>query len=276
MCALVSARVRENAVFNPSWDIQELSETPSEAFYDAAVRHSTGREVCEPAKTLDALRSFALLCLTAIQYGKMREMQLFLGKYHTVAAMNGIHDETNWPQDIGIVETEERRRLVSPHMMVASLLLQANRYPKVWSMYTLEVYSSIVWNGITRCREQQINVAYTTEIDDDCFSNMAYTQQPVQSPNEITLSPDGQLRNVRSSSWLSGWNFTTDLYRILEHVITNFQDRAPAKKRTPVAGMFKDRSAPSATSVLENIMARYDSLPTCFKTFSEVTCVPSG
>jgi hypothetical protein len=27
--------------------------------------------------------------------------------------MDGLHDEANWPKDIGIVEIEERRRLVS-------------------------------------------------------------------------------------------------------------------------------------------------------------------
>lgn len=112
VCALVSARVRDQAVFNPSWNLQELSETPSETFYDAAVRYSAGCEDSRPTHTLNTLRCFALLALTAIQYGKIREMQLFLGKYHTFVAMDGLHDESNWPKDIGIIETEERRRLV--------------------------------------------------------------------------------------------------------------------------------------------------------------------
>ena len=111
-CALVSARVRDQAIFIPSWDVQELSETPSETFYNAAVRYSNGCENSKQAYTLNTLRCFALLALTAIQYGKIREMQLFLGKYHTFVAMDGLHDESNWPKDIGIVETEERRRLV--------------------------------------------------------------------------------------------------------------------------------------------------------------------
>ena len=112
VCALVSARVQDQAIFNPSWDIQELTETPSEKFYDAAVRSWTNYEDSRQAHTLNALRSCALLALTAIQYGKIREMQLYLGKYHTFVAMDGLHDESNWPKDIGIVETEERRRLV--------------------------------------------------------------------------------------------------------------------------------------------------------------------
>ena len=112
VCALVSARVRDQAIFNPSWDVQELSETPSETFYDAAVRYGAGCEDSRQSHSLNTLRCFALLALTAIQYGKIREMQLFLGKYHTFVAMDGLHDESNWPKDIGIIETEERRRLV--------------------------------------------------------------------------------------------------------------------------------------------------------------------
>lgn len=112
VCALVSARVRDQAIFNPAWDIQELSETPSETFYDAAIRYSAGCEDSVEAHPFNTLRCFALLALTAIQYGKIREMQLFLGKYHTFAAMDGFHNESNWPKDIGIIETEERRRLV--------------------------------------------------------------------------------------------------------------------------------------------------------------------
>ncbi len=112
VCALVSARVRDEAVFNPSWDIQELSDTPSETFYDAAVQYWAKCEDFRLVHTLNTLRSCALLALTAIQYGKIREMQLFLGKYHTFVAMDSLHDESNWPKDIGIVETEERRRLV--------------------------------------------------------------------------------------------------------------------------------------------------------------------
>ncbi|KEF51102.1 uncharacterized protein A1O9_12825 [Exophiala aquamarina CBS 119918] len=255
VCALVSARVRDQAIFNPSWDIQELSETPSEAFYDAAVRCWADYENSSQAHTLNALRSCAVLALTAIQYGKIREMQLYLGKYHTFVAMDGLHDELNWPKNIGIVETEERRRLF-------------------WSMYTLEVYSSIIWNGITRCREQQVNVAYTTELDDELFNDMGYTQ-PASSPVDIGPSPGGRWGEVKSSSWLSGWNFTTDLYRVLEHVITNFRDRRRGR-RTFLSDMFGDKTAISPSFVRDSLMALYGNLPGCFKEFPEITCDPSS
>ena len=116
VCALVSARVRDQAIFDPSWDVQELSEIPSEAFYNAAVYYSAGWEDTGQTHTLNMLRCFALLALTAIQYGNIRKMLLFLGKYHTLVAVHSLHDESNWPRDIGIVETEEMRRLVR-HMI---------------------------------------------------------------------------------------------------------------------------------------------------------------
>ena len=140
-------------------------------------------------------------------------------------------------------------------------------------MYTLEVYSSIIWNGVTRCREQQINVPYTTEIDDDLFNDMGYNQ-PASSAVDIGPSTSGSWGDVRSSSWLCGWNFTTDLYRVLEHVMTNFRDRR-RHKRTFLSDMFGDETGISATSVRDSIMALYGNLPDCFKEFPEVTCNPS-
>ena len=112
LCALVSARVRDQALFNASYDIGELTEVPSETFYEAAVQASVDADA-RTTQNLDSLRACALLALTAVQYGKIREMQAFLGRYHTLVAIDGLQDESSWPPDIGIVETEERRRLVS-------------------------------------------------------------------------------------------------------------------------------------------------------------------
>ena len=111
VCALVSARVHDQALFNTSWDIGELTDTDSQMFYNSAVRACADLEVNQK-QSLDSMRTCALLALTAIQYGRIREMQAYLGRYHVLVAMDGLHDESNWPQGIGIVEIEERRRLV--------------------------------------------------------------------------------------------------------------------------------------------------------------------
>jgi hypothetical protein len=110
MCALASARVRDGAVFSTRWQLEDLKEPRSEEFYHAA-RKMIPIEMVN-ARDHNAMRTYALLAITAIQYGKIREMHQHIGKYHTLVAMDGLHDEANWPRDIGVVEIEERRRLV--------------------------------------------------------------------------------------------------------------------------------------------------------------------
>lgn len=112
LCALASARVRDQALFNTSHNMNELTEVSSEAFYEAAIQASADPDFRTP-QNFDSLRTCALLALTAVQYGKIREMQFFLGRYHTLVAVDGLQDESNWPSNAGIVEIEERRRLVS-------------------------------------------------------------------------------------------------------------------------------------------------------------------
>ena len=140
-------------------------------------------------------------------------------------------------------------------------------------MYTLEIYTSIIWNGVTRVREQQVNVAYTTELDDEYVSDRGYSQR-APSPIDDSTSPSARWGEVRSSSWLCGWNFTTDLYRVMEHVITNFRDRR-RHRRTFLNHMFGGQSTASEASVREGIMRLYGNLPQCFKECPEVTCEPA-
>lgn len=68
-----------------------------------------------------------------------------------------------------------------------------------WSMYRLEVHTGAVMGHMIRCPERQSCVAYPTTPE---------TSQPAPDP---------------SSHWLVGWNHVTDLYRILEHVLTHFK-----------------------------------------------------
>lgn len=113
LCALVSARVQDHALYNTSYDAEELTTIPCETFYQTAIQASVDVTTENSTQSLDLLRTCALLSLAAVQCGKIRDMQRFLGRYHTLVAMDRLHDESNWPTGIGIVETEERRRLVS-------------------------------------------------------------------------------------------------------------------------------------------------------------------
>lgn len=71
-------------------------------------------------------------------------------------------------------------------------------------MYTLDVYSSIVWDGCVHYHESHARVEYPSGSND--------SENP-QDPNHGT-------------HWIVGWNFTTDLYRMLEHHLIRLRSRS--------------------------------------------------
>lgn len=243
VCALSSARASDNALSNPAWDVKELSRTPSTTFYRCAVDALPQTDT--PDQGLETMRTYALLSLAAIQHGNARHMQAYLGKYHAMVAMDGLHNEANWPANLGNIELEERRRLF-------------------WSMYTLDVFASIVFSGVIRCREQQSNVRYTTELDDAFFDNISYRADP-QSP--VAASPAS---NASPNSWLHGWNVTTDLWRLLEHVVVKLHSRTKRKRSfLEVAANFD--TSPSAITLQKEVDRIYFNLPTHFRHIDEMT-----
>lgn len=110
VCSLASARVRDGALYSNHWRSWELAEPPSEAFYTAA-------KECIPsdlsaAKGTDYMRACAILAIASIQNGQIKAMQQYSGIYHTLTAMEALHDEKLWPKDLSPIDIEERRRLV--------------------------------------------------------------------------------------------------------------------------------------------------------------------
>lgn len=126
---------------------------------------------------------------------------------------------------------------------------------------------------MTRVREQQVNVTYPTELDDELFSDRGYNEK-FQSIVDMQCSPASRQGEVQSSSWLCGWNFTTDLYRVLEHVITNVRDRKRHRGSFPT-DMFADSSVTALPTVQDSVTRLYINLPQCFKEVSQVTCDPA-
>lgn len=112
ICALASARARDGALFPGQWDPSHFRHPSSESFYSAA-RDVTPHLNLSAMEGINWMRMCALLSLLGIQNGNISVMHQYLGLYHTLAAIDGLHDEKNWPKDIGIVEIEERRRLVN-------------------------------------------------------------------------------------------------------------------------------------------------------------------
>ncbi|KAM3065590.1 hypothetical protein ACMFMG_011300 [Clarireedia jacksonii] len=244
ICALSSARARDGAIFSGRWDLPSLNDPPSENFFTAA--ESAIPKGGAANTDFNYMRACALLSITAIQYGQPRTMHYYLGLYYTFVEIDGLHDEANWPKGIGIVETEERRRLF-------------------WSIYTLDVYISIVWARVIRSCEAQSNVVYPTALDDTDISDAGYRQSSAISPISSLQSPGAPSNGEPARCWLYGWNFTTDLYRILEHVLDQFRRRRPQHRlSTPIDAIFGGISAPSS-AVLDFILTRYKNLPSRFK-----------
>lgn len=185
------------------------------------------------------MRAYALLSIISIQYGNLRQMNYYLCLYHSCVAVGMLQDESNWPMNIGHVEIEERRRLF-------------------WSTYTLDVFSSIIWGGVLKSREACFNVCYPTECDDETFDDVSYSA--VESANE-----------AQGVVWLKGWNFVTDLYRILEHTVEHLRRLRQNMQRTPSIQALWQENIPPQSDVVGNIMALYESLPAIFKTTKPVT-----
>lgn len=121
-------------------------------------------------------------------------------------------------------------------------------------MYNLEVYSSIVWGSIIRCREAQSHVIYPSEIDDELFSDAGYHS------HNMHIS----LQAANPMCWLHGLNFGTKLYRILEHAMDDFHRRRPINNRFSPTDLF-ERDIPQPNVVLNKVMSMFEKLPPHFK-----------
>ncbi|KAJ5923372.1 hypothetical protein N7454_008617 [Penicillium verhagenii] len=243
VCSLVSGRARDGALYTNRWHREELSEPPSEAFY-AAAKDSLPRDLAA-AKGFNYMRACAILAIASIQNGQIKNMQKYSGMYHTLTTMEGFHDEKLWPKDISPIEIEERRRLF-------------------WSIYTLDIYSTIVWGGVIRYREAHSLVRYPSEVDDEFITNHGYGMH--------TMSPESALRqgevpvvSRQPVSWIHGWNFTTDLYRILEHVVDGTKRKFSSANGTQEVWSLFSPASMSEPVVMERVRSMYAALPPQFR-----------
>ncbi len=118
-----------------------------------------------------------------------------------------------------------------------------------------------------RSREAQSNVLYPAEVEDE-FIDDSSESLPV-SHGTLSLSDRPSLEAF-SDCWLSGWNFITDLYRVLEHALTKF--RSPRKhSRSFLHDIFHDDSTLTEASVRESVRQKYTNLRQCFKEIPAMT-----
>jgi hypothetical protein len=224
-CALVSARVRDGAVSRMHIENLPNNQISSEVYF-AAARGALAKDLSENT-SFDCLRACTLLALCGIQYGKLGIMQQYMGQFFTLAAMVRLYDEKHWPTGLTRVDLELRRRLY-------------------WCTYCLDVYAAAIWNCFLRSQEIHANIRYPVDFDEQ-------SQFEFKSPSQ------------NQHSWLVGWNFVTDLYRILEHVLNKARaNRFQHEDRRSVNNLvFQDNF--SDQHVLHTIMQMYYELPTAFK-----------
>ncbi|KAI0195490.1 hypothetical protein F4808DRAFT_474576 [Astrocystis sublimbata] len=239
--ASVAGRVRDGSATNRRLNL--LNHYPSpDVFFEEAQRQL---DLVGEQSNLHVIRSHALLCIAAIQNGRTMDLHKHLNKYHTIIDMYGLHDDSKWPAGMNVFEREERRRLF-------------------WAMYKLDVFRGMVWGSTIRSREQQANVAYPLEVDDELLPENGIVSQ---------YGPDGIPTIQQDCCWLVGWNFVTDLYRVLEHV----------EARAKGLGMRYDRSGygvdicHNGVSVTGGFilhygaLEKYRNLPNIFRHATEMT-----
>jgi len=226
LCALVIARVRDGASERSKQYTLQLESLTSECFFAAAEKALP--MTASLTGELGYMQAYILLSITSIQYGDSSQARYHLNLYHNCIAVNLLHNEEEWPRDLSIVEREERRRLF-------------------WSAYTLDVFTSLIWKGVVRGSEVAFNVCYPS--GDDLLHH---------------AGSNGALRAVEvEPSWLYGWNFVTDLYRLLEHVLHHLR---PRSKRTPATTFDKGEDLQATTThLLQHVTGMYNELPAIFK-----------
>lgn len=75
-------------------------------------------------------------------------------------------------------------------------------------------------------------------------------------------------------NWLRGWNFTTDLYRILEHALDHFRQKR-LKNQIPSPFRAYDDDLLLHGSVMDTVMSMYAQLPPRFKETRPITTDPT-
>lgn len=132
-------------------------------------------------------------------------------------------------------------------------------------MYTLDIFSCIVFNSMIRSRDRQSNVRYPTEIDDAFFDDTGYRSEP-RSPHNAS-SPSSV---VSPDSWLHGYNIVTDLWRLLEYVTMRLHSHA-SEDRPFLEVTAHFGASPSATTLQAEIDRIYYRLPHHFLVIGEMT-----
>ncbi|WVW80373.1 hypothetical protein I302_102354 [Kwoniella bestiolae CBS 10118] len=244
VCALASARLRDGAPKNCHLKHWDPTTSTSETFYQSCL--STFPADLIKAPEFDYKRAKVIMSMVCLQYGDIARSIIHIGDYCTLCSLDGFQNESRWPKGLSEIEIQERRRLF-------------------WAAYQTDIYLATTFGGIIRHREAQSTVLYPTE---------------VLSDDEIT--PEGIIGpppDRTKKSFLNGWNFVTNLYRVLEHAVCQMRQRNQTYDgENQIAMLFSSKSSkgrnkydPGPEEILSTVEKFYNDLPYCLKGVTEMT-----
>lgn len=106
---------------------------------------------------------------------------------------------------------------------------------------------------------------YPSELDDEFITDRGYGVPSVSPGLNSLLTGNVTVVSRQPTPWLRGWNFTTDLYRILEHVVDGNRRRfSSANGTTQVWSLFNPLSM-SEPAVMDQVLTMYSALPSQFR-----------
>lgn len=215
MCALSASQASKGALFT-----NELFCAPERSLADEFLREALkviplSFDTGSDVDDINLLRSYGILALIGTQTGDTDLLYRYLGLYQGLAARSGFHNEERWPSSLSLCEKETWRRIF-------------------WVMYRLEVHNACVYGHPIRTPESQTLVGY---------------------PCGLHHTPLFPGRNGKFENWFEGWNFTTELNRILEHAIIAFRT-----KRTAQTSVLWSKSPSKAASILHQLSMMQSNL----------------
>lgn len=129
----------------------------------------------------------------------------------------------------------------------------------------MDIYSTIVWGGVIRYREAHSLVRYPTEVDDEFITAHGYGMPPLSPESNMRRQSNVSIVSRQSVSWLRGWNFTTDLYRILEHVVDGTRRSFSLANGTQEVWSLFSPASVSEPAVMDRVLSMYSALPSQFR-----------
>ncbi|KAJ5621818.1 hypothetical protein N7528_005050 [Penicillium herquei] len=242
VCTVAAGRLHDGAV-TPSdpHPLQAEAITIFSKCHEAALE-AIPADITTVSNYYPLMKTKALLASAFLQKGELKRALVLGGDYIALSMSYGFQDEANWPSNLNEQERQERRRLF-------------------WGVYQHDQHMANSFGFVSRQREAKATVLYPAEVYDD---------------SDIT-EYESHIRPDRVS-YLRGWNFCTDLYRLLEHMDGLARVRqTPADEPGGVVASFLASRQPQknfASDSLQLVSKLYESLPDDLRRINAMTGDP--